>query len=68
MSCVAEYRAAGVRRYYITLIMRACAKGGTGPRCRADVPRVPFPPSGKERRGCDVEAGRNGTRRSGELP
>lgn len=23
--------AAGVRRYYITLIMRACAKGGTGP-------------------------------------
>jgi len=31
MSCVVEYRAAGVHRYYITLIMRACAKGGTGP-------------------------------------
>lgn len=30
MSCVAGYRAASVRRYYITLIMRACAKGGTG--------------------------------------
>jgi len=32
MSCVAGERAAGARRYYITLIMRACAKGGTGPR------------------------------------
>lgn len=30
MSCVdAEHCAASVRRYYITLIMRACAKGGT---------------------------------------
>lgn len=32
-----SYRAAGVRRYYITLIMRACAKGGTG----LDPPRSP---------------------------
>lgn len=34
---------AGARRYYITLIMRACAKGGTGLRLG---PRIPFPPSG----------------------
>lgn len=30
MSCVAARCAASARRYYITLIMRACAKGGTG--------------------------------------
>lgn len=41
MSCVAEYRAAGVRRYYITLIMRACAKGGTGLRDTARRPARP---------------------------
>lgn len=56
MSCVAGERAAGVHvcvcmcRYYITLIMRSCAKGGTGPpRPRRSIPRVPFPPSGKGR-------------------
>lgn len=69
MSCVAEYQ----RRWCASLLYHshyACLRQrryrSAVPR---DVPRVPFPPFEKERRRCrNVEAGRNWTCRSGELP
>lgn len=55
MSCVAGYRAASVRRYYITLIMRACAKGGTGPRRPArPVPSAWIRTTARRRRGSET--------------
>jgi len=69
MSCVAGERAAGARRYYITLIMRACAKGGTGPR-RTACPvsfvwkRTVMLRRGGEKSGTELQRGGGGGERS----
>lgn len=70
MSCVdAGHSAASVRRYYITLIMRACAKGGTGrPRYRATSRASRFHRPEKSGGAATWKRDGTGSRRSGELP